>query len=195
MFYNINIYIKISFIFWQINIFYFTAPKFEEFTLILTEFLKLSIVENYTPDKLDYKILALISNNARISFLEVARICDVSGAAVHQRVQRLINTNVITGSSFTLNTQKMGFETCAFVSLYFDQSVDIMKISDEIEKIPEITECHHTTGAYDLLVKIYAHDNGHLHEIMQKKLRPLGMIRSESVISYRESFCRQIIVK
>ncbi len=152
-------------------------------------------MENYTLDELDYKILGIISNNARISFLEVARMCNVSGAAIHQRVQRLMNSNIIMGSSFTLNTQRMGYETCAFVSLYFDQHADIHEVAKEIEKIPEVTECHHTTGSYDLLIKIYAHNNAHLHDIMQKKLRPLGMTRSESLISYKESFCRQIIVK
>ncbi len=149
-------------------------------------------MENYTPDDLDYKILGHISNNARISFLEVARMCNISGAAVHQRIQRLINNNIITGSSFTLNTQRIGYETCAFLGLYFNQTVDIHQAANEIHKIDEITECHHTTGSYDLLIKIYAHNNAHLHEIMQKKLKPLGMTRSESIISYKESFCRQL---
>ena len=40
-------------------------------------------------DDLDEKILKLITKNARIPFLEVARECGVSGAAIHQRVQRL----------------------------------------------------------------------------------------------------------
>ena len=152
-------------------------------------------MKKYTPDELDYKILGHISNNARISFLEVARMCNISGAAVHQRIQRLINENIITGSSFTLNTQRIGFETCAFLGLCFDQSVNIHQAAEEIAMIDEVTECHHTTGAYDLLIKIYAHNNAHLHDIMQKKLKPLGMIRSESIISYKESFCRQLSFK
>lgn len=152
-------------------------------------------MENHTLDELDYKILELISNNARISFLEVARICNVSGAAVHQRVQRLLNNEIITGSVFTLNTEKIGFGTCAFVSLYFNQTIDLEEVVEKIEAIEEVVECHHTTGSYDLLAKIYARNNVHLHEIIQKRLKPLGLTRSESVISYRESFRRQIILK
>ncbi len=151
-------------------------------------------MENYTLDALDYKILALITDNARISFLEVARVCNVSGAAVHQRVQRLINNDVITGSVFKINTNKIGFETCAFVSLYFDQGADLDEVTKKIAEIPEVTECHHTTGSYDLLIKVYAHNNNHLHEIITERIKPLGLTRSESTISYRELFCRQVII-
>ncbi|NQU51489.1 MAG: AsnC family transcriptional regulator, partial [Bacteroidetes bacterium] len=56
-------------------------------------------------DELDEKILKLITKNARIPFLEVARECGVSGAAIHQRVQRLLNTGVIKGSEFIVSPQ------------------------------------------------------------------------------------------
>ncbi len=143
-------------------------------------------------DILDNKILKLISNNARISFLEVARMCNVSGAAVHQRIQKLQNGGVITGSEFTLDINKIGYETCAYVNLDFDTSVNLDYAVEQIKAIPEVVECHHTTGPYDLLIKIYAHNNTHLHKIIQQQLKPLGLSRSESVISYRESFRRQI---
>ncbi len=150
------------------------------------------INEENNLDELDNKILRLISNNARISFLEVARICNVSGAAIHQRIQKLIAANIITGSQFTLNVNKIGYETCAYVSLYFDPQTDVEAAVEHIKLIPEVVECHFTTGAYDLLVKIYARNNNHLHEIIQNRLRPLGLSRSESTISYRQSFHRQL---
>lgn len=143
-------------------------------------------------DELDSRILKLISNNARISFLEVARLCGVSGAAVHQRIQKLQGSGVITGSEFTLNLNKIGYETCAYVNLDFESSVNLDDVVDRIKGIPEIVECHHTTGPYDLLIKIYAHNNTHLHDIIQYQLKGLGLSRSESVISYRESFRRQV---
>ncbi|MFI3317938.1 MAG: Lrp/AsnC family transcriptional regulator [Rikenellaceae bacterium] len=146
-------------------------------------------------DELDSKILRLISNNARISFLEVARLCGVSGAAVHQRIQKMAANNIIVGSEFTLNLNRIGYETCAYVNLYFDPTTNIEAAVEEIKKIPEIVECHYTTGPYDLLVKVYAHNNSHLHELIQGKLRPLGLSRSESTISYRESFRRQMMLE
>ena len=46
-------------------------------------------------DKLDEQILRLIADNARIPFLEVARACNVSGAAIHQRIQKLTNLGIL----------------------------------------------------------------------------------------------------
>ncbi len=146
-------------------------------------------------DELDRKIILLIANNARISFLEVARICNVSGAAIHQRIQKLQASGVITGSAFTLDVKRIGYETCAYVNLDFPPATNLAQVEKELEKIPEIVECHHTTGAYDLLVKIYAQNNAHLHDIIQNQLKSLGLSRSESVISYREAFKRQITPK
>lgn len=57
-------------------------------------------------DELDEKILRMIVNNARIPFLEVARECDVSGAAIHQRVQKLLNLGVVKGSEFVVDAEK-----------------------------------------------------------------------------------------
>ncbi len=150
------------------------------------------ITEENNLDELDNKILRLISNNARMSFLEVARICNVSGAAIHQRIQKLMASNVITGSQFTLNVNKIGYETCAYVSLYFDPECDVEAVVEKIRLIPEVVECHFTTGSYDLLIKVYARNNSHLHEIIQSRIRNLGLRRSESTISYRQSFHRQL---
>ncbi|MFI3285813.1 MAG: Lrp/AsnC family transcriptional regulator [Rikenellaceae bacterium] len=149
-------------------------------------------MEEYKIDELDTKILQLIANNSRISFLEVARICNVSGAAVHQRVQRMTNFNVITGSQFSLDMTKVGFDTCAYVSLSFDQASKLEAIEESIKAIPEVVECYHTLGLFDILVKIYARSNSHLLRIIQTQLKPLGVIRSETTISCRESFRRQL---
>ncbi|MFR9649333.1 MAG: Lrp/AsnC ligand binding domain-containing protein [Rikenellaceae bacterium] len=143
-------------------------------------------------DELDNNILQLITNNARISFLEVARLCNVSGASIHQRIQKLQKAGVITGSEFTLDFKKIGYETCAYVNLYFDPKADLDAVVEKIKTIPEIVECHFTTGPYDLLIKVYAKNNTHLHNVIQYQLKELGLRRSESVISYRESFRRQL---
>ncbi len=149
-------------------------------------------MEEYKVDDLDVKILQYIANNSRISFLEVARLCNVSGAAVHQRVQRMIGSGVITGSQFKLDMTKVGYDTCAYVSLSFQQASELSKIEATIKEIPEVVECYHTLGMFDLLLKIYARSNSHLLRIIQTQLKPLGVVRSETTISCRESFSRQL---
>jgi len=152
-------------------------------------------MEEYLLDELDSKILNLISNDARISFLEVSRICGISGAAVHQRVQKMMANEVITGSEFRLNLNKIGYQTCAFLSLHFAETEDFGLVADKIREIHEIVECHLITGEYDFLVKIYARNNSHLYEIIRTRIKPLGLIRCETLISYKESFHRQITLK
>jgi len=149
-------------------------------------------MNDYTLDDLDYQILQLIANDARISFLEVSRICNVSGAAVHQRVQKMISNEIITGSEFLLNMPKIGYKTCAYLTLQFAENVDIDEVTEKIKEISEVVECHILTGISDLFVKVYAQDNSHLLDIIQKRLKPLGVINVESMISCRESFHRQI---
>ena len=133
-------------------------------------------------DELDEKILKLIIGNACMPFLEVARICNVSGAAIHQRIQKLTNLGVIKGSEFIVDNTKVGYETCAYIGLYLNSP----------GQFPEVVECHYTTGQYDLFIKIYAKNNQHLLSIIHNKLQPLGLARTETLISFKEAFKRQI---
>ena len=150
-------------------------------------------MEEYVLDELDYKILNLISNDARISFLEVSRACNVSGAAVHQRVQKMIANGIITGSEFSFNLKKIGYQTCAFLSLHFHETVNLDTVAEKLKDIREIVECHFVTGAYDVLVKIYALNNSHLYEIIQHRIKPLGVVRADVLMSFKESFHRQFV--
>ncbi|MGL5787721.1 MAG: Lrp/AsnC family transcriptional regulator [Bacteroidales bacterium] len=143
-------------------------------------------------DSLDVKILRIIIGNARVPFLEVARECGVSGAAIHQRVQKLMNMGVITGSEFTIEPAKVGYETCTFMGLYLKDPSRFSEVVDALYQIPEVLECHYTTGKYDLFIKIYARNNQHLLEIIHTKLQPLGLSGSESLISFKEAFKRQL---
>lgn len=135
-------------------------------------------------DKLDKKILCLIAEDARIPFLEVARECKVSGAAIHQRIQNLTNLGVLKGSQFVIDPEKIGFETCAYMGLNLKNPENFDEAVEALKKIPEIVECHYTTGEYDLFIKVYAHNNRHLLDIIHDKLQVLGLSRSVSLISY-----------
>ena len=135
-------------------------------------------------DKLDKKILHLISEDARIPFLEVARACNVSGAAIHQRIQKLTNLGILKGSQFVIDPEKIGYETCAYVGLYLKNPEDFDDVVEALKTIPEVVEAHYTTGGYDLFIKIYAINNHHLLNIIHDKLQPLGLSRSETIISF-----------
>ncbi|MDP4186731.1 MAG: Lrp/AsnC ligand binding domain-containing protein [Bacteroidota bacterium] len=144
-------------------------------------------------DSLDRKILSIITRNARTPFLEVGRECNVSGAAIHQRVQRLIKLGVITGSEFIIDPQKVGYHTCAYMGIYLEKASYYKDVVKKLEQIPEITECHYTTGDYTIFIKIYAKDNEHIKNIIADKLQSItGISRTETFISLEESFKRQL---
>ena len=147
-------------------------------------------------DELDEKILKLIIGNARMPFLEVARICNVSGAAIHQRIQKLTNLGVIKGSEFIVDTYKIGYQTCALVGISVSDNTKLNGIVDALRNIPEVVECHYTTGKYALFIKIYAHDNRDLLNIMLDKITCIdGVSNAETfLLSLDEIFKRQIAV-
>ena len=145
-------------------------------------------------DRLDKQILKLIADDARIPFLEVARVCNVSGAAIHQRIQKLTNLGVLKGSQFIIDPEKIGYETCAFIGLNLKNPESFDKVVENLREMPEVVECHYTTGNYDLFIKIYAQNNHHLLNIIHDKLQPLGLARSESIISFHSAIDRQLPV-
>lgn len=145
-------------------------------------------------DKLDMKILQMISRNARVPFLEVARECGVSGAAIHQRVQKMMENGVIKGSEFTVDVSKIGYQTCAFVGITIADMANYHRVIALLHEIPEIVECHATTGHFTLLVKIYARDNHSLMKIILERIAAIeGVSNTETCfMSLDELFVRQV---
>jgi Lrp/AsnC family transcriptional regulator for asnA, asnC and gidA len=143
-------------------------------------------------DELDKKILELILKDARIPFLEVARACNVSGAAIHQRIQKLTNIGILKGSQYVVDPEKIGYETCAYIGLNLKDPERFDEVMEALREIPEVVECHYTTGGFDMFLKIYAYNNHHLLTVIHDKLQPLGLSRSETIISFHEAINRPV---
>jgi Lrp/AsnC family transcriptional regulator, regulator for asnA, asnC and gidA len=131
------------------------------------------MAENLQIDNLDRKILDIITKNARIPYLEVARECNVSGAAIHQRVQRLIRVGVIKGSEFKVDPVMVGFKTCAYIGIFLEHPGHYKEVVRNSGIIPEIIECHYTTGNYSLFIKVYTRDNEHLRDVLTDKIQTI----------------------
>ncbi|NLI36442.1 MAG: winged helix-turn-helix transcriptional regulator [Bacteroidales bacterium] len=143
-------------------------------------------------DELDEQILKIVINNARIPFLEVARACNVSGAAVHQRIRKLTDIGIIKGSNYIVDPEKMGYETCAFIGIYLKDPELFDDVVAALSKVQEVVECHYTTGKYDMFIKMYARNNRHLMKIIHDKLQGIGIARTETLISFTEGLHRQV---
>lgn len=137
-----------------------------------------------------------MSKNARIPFKDVAVECGVSRAAIHQRVQHLIESGVITGSSFDINPKSLGYSTCTYVGINLERGSMYKDVVERLNHIPEIVECHFTTGSYTMLVKLYAKDNEQLMDLLNNKMQSIpGVVSTETLISLEQSIKREIPVK
>lgn len=137
--------------------------------------------------------MEIISTNARIPFKDVAAVCGVSRAAIHQRVQRLIDMDVITGSGYHVSPKSLGYKTCTYVGIKLEKGSMYARVVEELKLIPEIVECHYTTGPYSMLVKLYARDNEQLMDLLNRKIQGIqGVDSTETLISLHTSIKRQV---
>ena len=147
-------------------------------------------------DNLDRKILDIVMHNARTHSKVVAVECGVSRAAIHQRIQRMIDLGVITGSGYHVNPKMLGFATCTYIGVNLERGAMYRTVVPEFEKIPEIVECHFTTGQYTLLLKVYARDNEHLMELLNDKIQTIpGVTGTETLISLDKSIDRTLPIE
>lgn len=146
-------------------------------------------------DEIDLKILDIITQNARIPFKDVALEVGISRAAVHQRVNRMIDLNVITGSGYYINPNKVDYKTCSYIGIFLEKGGLFSEVVEKLKEIPEIVECHYTTGQYAIFVKVYAKDNEHLKNILSSQIQKIqGISSTETFISLEQSFRRTIPV-
>lgn len=144
-------------------------------------------------DAIDRKILGYLIKNARMPFLEIARECGISGAAIHQRVKKLEESGVILGSRLQVDPKALGYDVCAIIGIRVsDPSMNIQTV-EKLRNIVEIVDCHFITGKYNILIKLYCTDNEHLmHTIFDHILQVPGISQTETFISLTESFDRQV---
>ena len=146
-------------------------------------------------DAIDRKILKFLIKNARMPFLEIARECGISGAAIHQRIRKLDESGVILGSRLIVDPKMLGFDVCAHIGIIIKDPQQLMQTMEKLRDVPEIVECHFITGSYNILAKLYCLDNEHrMRTIFDGILRIPGVSTTETFISLQEAFQRQVNV-
>lgn len=148
---------------------------------------------NIIIDGIDKKILRALMQDARTPVLEIARQVGISGAAIHQRLRKLEKSKLIAGSKFVINPKVLGYTTMAFVGIYLDKAMSNPEAVKYLKKIPEVLECHYTTGNWSILIKILCKDNEHLMHLLNNDIQSIaGVSRTETFISLDQQIERQI---
>lgn len=144
-------------------------------------------------DGIDKEILRSLMDDARKPILQIANKIGISGAAIHQRLRKLEQSGVISGSKFTVSNKVLGYSTMAFVGIYLEKAAKNLETVKELKKIPEVLECHYTTGNWSILIKIICRDNAHLMQLLNTKIQAIeGVSRTETFISLDQQIERQI---
>ena len=144
-------------------------------------------------DEIDKRILDMLAKNARTAFKDIADECGVSRAAIHQRVQRLTELGVFTGSGFHTNPKKLGYHTCTYIGLRLAKGSMYKEAIEELKRIPEIVEAHFTTGPYSIILKLYARDNEHLMTLLNEYIQEIpGVMATETMISLDQSIKKEL---
>ncbi len=146
-------------------------------------------------DGIDKKILRYLMEDARRPILEIARNIGISGAAIHQRLRKLEKSGLIAGSKFVINPKILGYTTMAYIGIFLDKAMSNPKAVKALEKIPEVLECHYTTGNWSILIKVLCKDNEHLMQVLNKDIQQIeGVSRTETFISLNQQIDRQITI-
>ena len=145
-------------------------------------------------DTVDKRILQLLIRDSRTPVLEIARDIGVSGAAIHQRLSKLRKRGVVEGTHVTINYKELGYSTCAYLGVYLERAGDFEKVIFQLKRIPEVIECHYTTGKYSLFLKIIAQDNDHLMQLLTTNIQSISSVsRTETFISLDEPIMRTFL--
>ncbi len=148
---------------------------------------------NLQLDELDLQILGLLIKDCRTPYLEIARICHVSGGTIHVRMKKMEDMGIIRGSRILLDLPKLGYDICCFVGIYVDKTSSFHKVYENMSSIPEIVELHLTTGDYSMFAKVICKNMSDLQTTLLDKINNIdGVQRTDTFISLSQPIDRNI---
>ncbi len=149
--------------------------------------------KNYEIDNIDLKILALLTEDAKMPYTEVAKKVFVSGGTVHVRMRKLEEMGIVKGTTLKMDYSKMGYDITAFLGIYLEKSSLYDQVIKKLYNIPEIVKIHYTTGNYNIFIKLHCRDTNHLKDVLHDKIQRVeGIERTETIMSLEESLNRHI---
>ena len=144
-------------------------------------------------DELDLQILELLIKDCRTPYLEIARICHVSGGTIHVRMKKMEDMGIIKGSRIVLNLPKLGYDVCCFVGIYVDKTSSFNAVFNEMAHIKEVVELHLTTGDYSMFAKIVCKNISDLQDVLLNKINNIdGISRTDTFVSLSQPIDRNI---
>lgn len=153
----------------------------------------MSFISTSQLDDLDLQILDILIKDSRTPYLEIARICHVSGGTIHVRMKKMEDLGIIKGTKILLDMPKLGYDVCCFVGIYVDKSSSFANVITEMEKIKEVVELHYTTGDYSIFAKVICRNITDLQDLLMNRINNIvGIQRTNTFISLSQPVDRNV---
>ena len=135
---------------------------------------------NETLDETDRKILRILQRNSDLTVKELAAKLHLSTSPTFERQKRLERDGYIERYMAVVNPHKVGNGIMVLCNIRLKQHSQelIQEFMDVVQNLEEITECYNTSGDYDFLIKVYAHDMKSYQQIMLNTLGTINCIGS-----------------
>ena len=133
-------------------------------------------------DRVDEKLLAELSADARLSVTELARRVGLSKTPVQVRLRRLEDEGVIRGYRAMLDPVKLGLDHVAFVEVKLSDTREkaLTAFNHAVAEIGEVEECHMIAGAFDYLLKVRTRDIARYRQVLGEKISGLPFVAQTS---------------
>ncbi|CEA03001.1 Regulatory protein AsnC [Jeotgalicoccus saudimassiliensis] len=133
-------------------------------------------------DELDKKILSLLSDNGRISYVDIAKELEISRVAVRDRVNKLIENDIIEKFSVVINSNKVGKTVSAFFEVDCEPK-SLVSVAESLVENPKVASCYQMTGPSTLHMHVLVDDFDQLEYFINEELYSLdGITKVESHI-------------
>lgn len=135
---------------------------------------------NETLDETDRKILRILQCNSDLTVKELAAKLHLSTSPTFERQKRLERDGYIERYMAVVNPRKVGNGIMVLCNIRLKQHSQelIQEFMDVVQNLEEITECYNTSGDYDFLIKVYAHDMKSYQQFMLNTLGTINCIGS-----------------
>jgi Lrp/AsnC family transcriptional regulator, leucine-responsive regulatory protein len=127
----------------------------------------MTALRSMDPDEVDWRLLAELQADGRLSFNELARRVHLSAPAVAERVRRLEQAGIITGYAAKVEPSRAGYPFLAFIQLRCSLGSCLLKTTTAAE-YPELVEIHKLSGEYCTLIKVRATSMAHFEELIER---------------------------
>lgn len=147
-------------------------------------------------DPIDFKILKILQNNARISNLELAEMVNLSPTPCTRRVKQLEENGIISEYQAKINRQALGYQLAVFIAISMDKHTAerFANFENRLKEFPEVVSCSIVTGrSEDYLIKAVVRDMAHYEEFLLHRLNKIeGVHQVHTSFELREVFSRSI---